>query len=99
MLGDFENGASANHGLSITASYDFNPATLATQTYLFGAANTESQFQYRDRLIQQKCDSISLLIQENTTGDSAEYIDLADMAFEVAVKKGVNKTPQSANVG
>lgn len=100
MLGDFDNGASASHGVQITAMYDFNTTQAGIALpYVFGAASVSGVVQYRERLIQQKCDSISLLIQETVTGDPLEYFDITDMSFEAAVKKGLNKLSQPASVG
>jgi hypothetical protein len=99
MLGDYANGASASHGISISAAYDFSTTFQTAISYLFGAASSSGVFQYRERLPIQKCDSISLLIQELTTGDSAEYIDLTNMSFEAGVKKGANKLGGTKSVG
>lgn len=99
MLGDFINGASASHNLSIAAAYDFSTTFQAAITYAFGAISDSGVFQYRERLPIQKCDSLSLLIQETTTGSSLEYIDLTNISFEVGVKKGVNKLRGQQSVG
>ncbi len=99
VLGDFVNGNSASHNLSIAAAYDFSTTFQAAVTYAFGAVSGSGIFQYRERLPIQKCDSISLLIQETTTGSSAEYIDLTNISFEAGVKKGVNKLGGTKSVG
>lgn len=100
MLGDFVNGNSASHNLSIAAAYDFSPTfqpSIASPP--FGAISASGVFQYRERLPIQKCDSIALLIQETTTGSSAEYVDLTNISFEAGVKKGVNKLAGLQSVG
>lgn len=99
MLGDFTNGNSASHNLSISAAYDFSTTFQQAITYAFGAVSASGVFQYRERLPIQKCDSLSLLIQETTTGSSAEYIDLTNISFEAGVKKGVNKLGGIQSVG
>ncbi len=99
MLGDFVNGNSASHNLSIAAAYDFSTTFQAAVTYAFGAISASGVFQYRERLPIQKCDSISLLIQETTTGSTAEYIDLTNISFEAGIKKGVNKLGGAFSVG
>lgn len=99
MLGDFTNGNSALHNLSISAAYDFSTIFQAAITYAFGAASASGVFQYRERLPIQKCDSISLLIQEATTGSALEYIDFTNISFEAGVKKGVNKLGGLKSVG
>lgn len=99
MLGDFTNGNSASHNLSVQAAYDFSTTFQSAITYAFGAASASGVFQYRERLPQQKCDSLSLLIQETTTGSSAEYVDLTNISFEAGVKRGVNKLGGTKSVG
>lgn len=98
-LGDFVNGASASHGVSIAAAYDFSTTFQPAISYFPGAAAAQGVFQYRERLPIQKCDSITLLVQELVTGDSAEYLDLTNMSFEAGVKKGVNKLGGLQTVG
>lgn len=101
-LGDFTNGASSSHGVSVAAAYDFSTTFQSAISYLFGGINTSNPpkvFQYRERLPIQKCDSISLLITELTTGDPAEYMDLTNMSFEAGIKKGVNKLGAAYSVG
>ncbi len=99
MLGDYTNGGSTLHNLTIQAAYDFNPTLQVAVPFNFGMAETNGKFQYRERLPQQKCDSMSLTITENTTGDPSEYVDLTNISFEVAAKKGVNKLPTTKSVG
>lgn len=99
MLGDFVNGLSAAHAISVSAAYDFSTTFQSAISYVFGAASASGVFQYRERLPIQKCDSISLLIQETTTGSGLEFIDLTNMSFEAGVKKGVNKLGGSYSVG
>lgn len=99
MLGDFVNGNSASHNLSVSAAYDFSTTFQTAITYAFGAALASGVFQYRERLPIQKCDTISLLIQETTSGSTAEYVDLTNISFEAGVKKGVNKLGGLKSVG
>lgn len=99
-LGDYVNGNSAAHNISIAAAYDFSSTFQpAVQSPPFGAISTSNVFQYRERLPIQKCDSVSLLIQEDTTGSAAEYIDITNISFEVGIKKGVNKLGAQYSVG
>lgn len=102
MLGDYQNGGApsiAGHGIQVSAAYDFNPAPQIAVPFLFNKSILSAVYQYRERLPQQKCDSISLLIQEITTGDSAEYMDLTNMSFEAGIKKGINKMSANQSVG
>lgn len=95
MLGDYINGLSANHGYQVSAAYDFNAVYSNLPAVLFGNASTGGQYQFRERLIQQKFDTISLKIQEITTGDSAEFVGFTNMSFEALLKKGLIKIPTS----
>lgn len=99
MLGDYANGLSALHNLSISAAYDFSTTFQTAITYAYGAVSSSGVFQYRERLPRQKCDAISLLIQETTTGSSLEYVDLTNISFEAGIKKGVNKLGGLQSVG
>lgn len=99
MLGDYSNGLSASHGVQISAAYDFSTTFEPAIAYLFGSASTTGRFQYRERLPRQKCDTVSLLIEEITSGSSLEYIDLTNIGFEAAVKRGVNKLGATQSVG
>lgn len=98
MLGDYQNGSASGHGLSISSAYDFgsfgNPVT-----YTFGQASSSGVFQYRNFFSQQKCDTISILISEVTTGQSGEYIDLTNMSFMAGMKRGTNKLAPQKSVG
>lgn len=99
MLGDYANGLSASHAISVAAAYDFSTTFQAAIPYVFGSASTSGVFQYRERLPIQKCDTISLLIQETTTGSALENLDLTNMSFEAGVKRGVRKLGGLQSVG
>jgi hypothetical protein len=99
QLGDYTNGANTGHGIQVQAAYDFSGAFQPEIQFLFGTLATSAPFQYRERLQQQKCDAISLLISEITTGDILEFLDLTNMSFEVGVKRGVNKLGGGYSVG
>jgi hypothetical protein len=98
-LGSYANGASSSHGIQVSAAYDFSETFSTPIPFTFGSASTSGALQYRERLPIQKCDAISLLIEEITTGDSAEYLDLSDMSFEAGVKRGINKLSSNRSVG
>lgn len=95
MLGDFTGAA--GHGVRVSAAYDFSPTFHAPVNYAF--SGSDGAFQYRERLPIQKCESLSLLIEEVTTGASNESMTLGNLSFEAAVKRGMNKLPSSASVG
>lgn len=99
LLGDYANGASSSHGVRVSAAYDFIATYDTPISYTFGASLSSGVFQYSERFPRQKMDSISLYIEEITTGDPSEYIDLTDMSFEAGMKKGLNKMSQDKSVG
>ncbi len=97
-LGDHLSPASG-HGLQISAAYDFESSFSTPVQYTF--TDTGDIFQYREALPRQKCDTVSLLIEEvsASAGQTGEYIDLTDLGFEAAVKKGPNKLPAAQSAG
>lgn len=95
ILGDFTGAA--GHGVRVSAAYDFSPTFQAPVNYAF--SGSDGAFQYRERLPIQKCESLSLLIEEVTTGASNESMTLGNLSFEAAVKRGMNKLPATASVG
>ncbi len=98
-LGDYTNGSSASHGIQIQAAYDFSPTFGTAIPFYFGAASSSGVFQYRNFFSQQKCDTVSLLISEVTTGASGESMDLTNMSFVAGIKKGTNKLSPAKSVG
>lgn len=99
MLGAYANGADSNHGIQVSAAYDFEESFSDPVDFLFGNGGSSGLIQYRERLARQKCDAISLLIQEIATGDSAEFISLTDLSFEAGIKRGLNKLSAGRSVG
>lgn len=99
LLGDYANGTSALHAISISAAYDFSTTFQTAISYVFGAISTSGVFQYRERLPQQKCSTISLRIEETTTGNSLENLDLTNISFEAGIKRGLNKLGGLKSVG
>lgn len=95
LLGDLINNGSALHGVQISAAHDFINTFLAPVPFYPGKTNAayNGPFQYRQSMIRQKCDAISLLIEEIVTGASGEYIDFTNVSFEAGMKQGVNKLP------
>lgn len=99
MLGDYANGLSASHGIQVSAAYDFIPTFSTPIPFLMGLSSSSGNLQYRERLPIQKCDAISLIIQEITTGSALETLSLADMSFEAGVKPGINRLSAARSVG
>jgi hypothetical protein len=98
-LGDYSNGSSASHLIQVSAAYDFGTVFSTPIQATLGVASASGTFQYRERLPIQKCDTITLLIEEVTTGATGEYLDLTNMSFEAGIKKGLNKLPASRSYG
>lgn len=96
LLGDQTSPASG-HGVTIAAAYNYDPTFDTSIGYLFQASS--GVFQYREYLPRQKCEALTLLIQEMTTGASGEYIDFTDLSVLAGVKKGSFKLPALNSVG
>lgn len=99
LLGDYINGSSASHGVKMSVAYDYGTSFSTPIPYTFGAAAASGVFQYRERLPVQKCESLSILIEEVTNSVSGEFIDLTDLTLEVGIKRGINKLPAAQSVG
>lgn len=95
MLGDYQTAG--GHGVQISAYYDWSSNAVSVVPFTFDGLTPF--FQYRERLSEQKCDSLQLTIQEIVTGASGEYIDFNDLGLEIGAKKGLRKLPASQSVG
>lgn len=95
LLGDYAGGS--GHGVQVSLAYDFSSSFSSPVAYSF--TGSSGPFQYRQFPAQQKCDAISLLIEEVTTGASGEYIDLTNLSMQAGLKKGVNKLSAGSSVG
>ncbi len=96
MLGEYANGSSLLHGIQTSMAYDFSTTFTSTSPFYFSAP---TPYQYRTFLPQQKCDTLTVLIQEQVTGDSAEYVTFTDMTLLAGMKKGFNKLQAANGVG
>jgi hypothetical protein len=99
LLGQYANGADATHGVEVSAAYDFVESFSTPVAIALGSASSSGLMQYRERLPRQKCDAVSLLIQERATGDSAEFISFTDLSFEAGIKRGLNKLSAGRSAG
>lgn len=99
FLGNYANGASPLHKLQASFAYDYSTTFTTPVPYTFGASATSNVFQYRERLPQQKCGNLQLLLEEVTTGASGESININSMGFEAGVKQGLQKFSQNQTVG
>ena len=99
VLGDYANGSASGHYAQVSAAYDWATSFGSAVTYAPGASSSSGTFQFRERLVQQKCDAVTILLEETgTNGVSGENMSFTDMSFEVGVKKGIRKMQASKTV-
>jgi hypothetical protein len=99
ILGDYANGSSASHQVQASFAYDYGTTFTTPVPYTLGASSGAGVMQYRERLPIQKCESVTMLIEEVTTGASGESVSFTDLALEVGMKRGINKMASSRTVG
>lgn len=94
LLGDYKS----SHRLQVQASVDFDDTVVQTSVI---TPTATPPYQYRFFMTRQKCESVKFTIQDlaPTTGSWSQAYTLSNMAFEVGVKKGLNKIPASKTVG
>lgn len=97
LLGD--SIGSTGHGVQMSVAYDFVQSFSTPVAYSIPAAASSTPYQYRQFPTQQKCDSLSILIEEVTTGASGEYLDLTNLSILAGIKKGIYKLPAASSVG
>jgi hypothetical protein len=84
-----------SHGVQISTAVNFIETYTAHNPFTF----VQTPFQFRQFLTIQKCDSMSLLIQEVVTGASGEFMDLTNLSFNCGIKKGLHKVRSAVSVG
>lgn len=95
ILGTFKS----NHNFRVTISYDFDETPFQTTTWPV-AQVVGTPLQYRIFTARQKCESIKFTLQDlSLSGVFLESYSLSNMAFEVGVKRGLNKLPAAQSVG
>jgi hypothetical protein len=52
-------------------------------------------YQFRERLLRQKCEAIKFEIQDTSSGSVAEGYNISDLTLEVGVKPGINRLKAS----
>lgn len=94
LLGDYKSA----HRLQVQVSVDFDDTVIQTSTI---TATSSPPYQYRVFMTRQKCESIKFTIQDlaPSVGSWNEGYNLSNMAFEVGIKKGLNKLSASKSVG
>lgn len=61
--------------------------------------DSDSVYQFRAHLRQQKCQSIKFTFEDVTQGTPGESYSLSDLSLEVGVKRGLNKLKLSKSLG
>lgn len=98
-LGD-QSGTATGHGIQISTAVNFIPSYTAHNPFFFTTnPGTSTPFQFRQFLTIQKCDSMSLIIQEIVTGAAGEYCDFTNLSFNCGIKKGLHKVRSAVSVG
>jgi hypothetical protein len=96
ILGTYKSA----HKLQVDFAYEF--VDSSAQTTVFELSQTvDSPLQNRIFLSRQKCETVKMTLQDlaPTVGTWAQSFSLSNMAFEIGVKKGLNKLPASKSVG
>lgn len=93
ILGNYKS----SHILGIQIAYDY--ATTPSQTTSITVATDPGVYQYRVFTSQQKCEAIQVTLTETQPGALGEGLRLSALAFEVGIKKGVNKIIAAKSVG
>ena len=94
FLGDYKSA----HRIQVDVSVDFDDTVVQTSTI---TATSTPPYQYRVFMTRQKCESIKFTIQDlaPVSGSWTEAYTLGNMAFEVGIKRGLNKLPATKSVG
>lgn len=86
------------HSLQFTVYNDFVSTSTQTVTVPFLTPPTTA-YQGLIYLIRQKCEALQLQIEEQQSASFGEGLDISGIAFEVGIKKGLNKLPASQKYG
>lgn len=86
ILGNYKS----SHSLNVVIYSDFDDVT-PTQTVVIPVTSDPGNYEYRIRLIKQKCTSVKIKIFDSNQAGTGESLSLSNMAFVVGVKKGLNK--------
>lgn len=92
LLGDYISA----HQLQVQFAYDFNSSIAQTVTI---SPTGLVPYEYGIQPARQKCTSVQLTIQDVYTNTIGESYSLSNIAFEVGVKKGLNKLPAAQSYG
>jgi hypothetical protein len=94
LLGDYKSA----HRLQVDVAVDFDDTVV--QSSIITATSTPP-YQYRVFMNRQKCESIKFTIQDlaPVSGSWTEAYILGNMAFEMGMKRGLNKLAATKSVG
>jgi hypothetical protein len=87
LLGEYISA----HNLQLDVSVDFVSAIVQTKTFNPSA----NPYQWRLNFTIQKCETMQVTIQDVFTTTLGESYSLSNLAFDVGVKKGLNKIGQA----
>lgn len=87
LLGEYISA----HNLQIDVAVDFVSTIVQTKTF----NPTANPYQWQLNPTIQKCESMQFTIQDVDTGTDGESYSLSNLAFEVGVKRGLNKFTQT----
>lgn len=94
VLGEYKSP----HRLQVQASVDFDDTVVQTSVI---TPTATPPYEYRFFMTRQKCTAVKFTIQDlqPVSGTYNQGYTLSNMAFEVGVKKGLNKLPASKTAG
>lgn len=93
VLGDWKSA----HTLQIEVAYDFDSTVM--QTVPIPASVLVVPYQWELQLERQKCQALQLTIQDAQTTPYGEGLDISGLAFDIAVKSGLNRKAPSQSFG
>jgi hypothetical protein len=79
----------------VPGAYSFNVATSS----LFPGGWFGQAIDVRSKLRRQKCKSVSILFQQSPGSSEVPITGIQAMAFQVGIKRGVNRLPAAQSVG
>lgn len=84
------------HSLSVSFAYDFSSSTSQTVTIL---PTAPVPYEWQVAPARQKCSSVQITIQDVYTDTIGRSYSLSNLAFEVGIKRGLNKLGTTQRYG
>ena len=85
------------HNLTFNAFFDFDEDSF--QETVIPVETDPGVYQYRIFLSRQKCESIRFSLEDSELSPLGEGFYLSAIAFEVGIKKGLNKMAAAVSYG